>query len=145
MQSFSLRNLTTSSGTKLITGSILEMHRTFTMHDIINFRKLSWDENPLHVESDVAKQSQFQKPIVHGMLVASMFSALIGNKVHGAIYLTQSFKWTLPVLVGDTITARVEVLGLKSLRSKTIATMKTTCVNQDLRVVLDGQATCLLP
>ena len=35
--------------------------------------------------------------MVHGMLVASMFSAVIGNAFPGSIYLSQTLKFMAPV------------------------------------------------
>ena len=38
-----------------------------------------------------------QEPVVHGILVASMFSAIIGNAFPGSIYLSQTLKFVAPV------------------------------------------------
>ena len=126
----------------LSVGSILTMQRKFSNADIEAFSLISQDRNPLHFDGH---GSRFQKPVVHGMLVASMFSALVGNSVPGAVYLTQNLKWVHPVYEGDLIIAKVEVLKLKIFRESVIASMKTTCTNESSVVVLEGKALCQLP
>ena len=121
------------------------MERKFTREDIEAFSQISHDKNPLHFDSEVAVDSQFQSPVVHGMLVASMFSALVGNSVPGSIYLTQNLKWVHPVHAGDSIAAEVEVLKLKKFRQSLIASMRTICTNQRNVLVIDGRAMCKLP
>jgi enoyl-CoA hydratase len=126
-------------------GSVLRMERKFTREDIQAFSQISLDKNPLHFDSKVAVESQFQSPVVHGMLVASMFSALVGNSVPGSIYLTQNLKWLHPVYAGDAIVAEVQVLKLKKFRQSLIASMRTICTNERDILVIDGRAMCTLP
>ena len=125
-------------------GSVLSMERVFTRNDIEAFSNVSCDKNPLHFEKE-AVDPNFPGPVVHGMLVASMFSAIVGNSIPGSIYLTQNFKWAHPVYAGDIVVARVEVLKLKKFRDAMIASMKTTCKNQDEVLIIDGRAMCKLP
>jgi acyl dehydratase len=129
----------------LSVGSVLQMERVFTSSDIQAFSVVSQDKNPLHFNSETATNSQFESPVVHGMLVASMFSALVGNSIPGSIYLSQNLKWVHPVYAGDNIIAKVEVLKLRKMHQSMIASMKTTCVNQDKVLVLEGQAMCQFP
>mmetsp|Transcript_47190 Transcript_47190/g.125413 ORF Transcript_47190/g.125413 Transcript_47190/m.125413 type:complete len:155 (-) Transcript_47190:118-582(-) len=126
-------------------GQTMESTRKFTADDVLKFSEVSHDKNPLHFEGEISRNSQFKAPIVHGMLVGSMFSALIGNSIPGSIYLGHNFKWVQPVFVGDTITAKVEVIKLKSARAHVMATMRATCVNQNSVLVLDGEAICRYP
>jgi acyl dehydratase len=129
----------------LSVGSVLQMERIFTSSDIQAFSMVSQDKNPLHFNTETATNSKFESPVVHGMLVASMFSALVGNSIPGSIYLSQNLKWVHPVYAGDSIIAKVEVLKLRKMRQSMIASMKTTCVNQDNVLVLEGQAMCQFP
>ncbi len=129
----------------LSVGSVLQMERVFTNSDVQAFSIVSQDKNPLHFNTETATDSQFESPVVHGMLVASMFSALVGNTIPGSIYLSQNLKWVHPVYAGDNVTAKVEVLKLRQMRNSMIASMKTTCINQDNVLVLEGQAMCQFP
>ncbi|HQO79389.1 MAG TPA: MaoC family dehydratase, partial [Thermodesulfobacteriota bacterium] len=82
----------------------------------------------------------FKGRIAQGFLSAAFISTAIASKLPGpgSIYLKQDLVFKFPVRIGDTITAKVEVIG-KEDRTKRI-TLKTTCTNQKGIVVIDGQA-----
>ena len=79
-------------------------------------------------------------PLAHGILTAAYISAAIGMHLPGpgTIYMSQSMRFMGPVRIGDTITARVEVISLNDEKQR--VTLKTTCTNQEEKVVLDGEA-----
>ena len=106
----------------------------------MQFANISADKNPLHLDRDFGKASIFGHRIVHGMLVASLFSGIIGVKLpgKGTIYLRQTLKFMAPVSIGEKVTATVEILNIRE--NKPIITLRTTCVNQAGEVVLDGEA-----
>ena len=83
--------------------------------------------------------------IAHGMLVASLISAAIAMKLPGpgSIYMSQSLRFTRPVRIGDTVTARVEVLELIAEKSR--VRVKTECRNQSGDVVITGEAMLFVP
>jgi len=60
------------------------------------------DYNPLHMEADFARTTSFQQRVVHGMLVASYVSTLVGMQLPGpgALWTKQSFNWSAPVFIG---------------------------------------------
>ena len=78
--------------------------------------------------------------VAHGMLIAGLISTILGNKLPGpgTIYTHQSVDFLAPVRFGDTITAQAEVMELDS--EKNSARLKTTCLNQEGTIVLDGEA-----
>jgi hypothetical protein len=59
------------------------------------------------------QDENFSLPLVHGMLVCSIFSSIFGTILPGAIYLTQQIKFCAPVYVNDTIAARVCVTNVR--------------------------------
>jgi 3-hydroxybutyryl-CoA dehydratase len=121
-------------------GQYAEIVHTVTVEDIEMFGKMSGDYNPLHFNEVWAKTTMFKGRIAHGLLTAAFVSTAIGMKLPGpgTIYLGQSMKFRKPVRIGDTITARVEVASKNDEKER--ITLKTTCVNQDNEVVLDGEA-----
>ena len=125
---------------KLAVGQIAELQRTFTQQDVERFADVSLDRNPVHLTKDHGDK-RFPGQIAHGMLTASMFSALFGTRLPGAIYLSQTLNFRAPVLLGDTVTARITV---KALRKK-LVTCETACRNQRGVVVVDGEALVSLP
>jgi 3-hydroxybutyryl-CoA dehydratase len=72
------------------------------------------------------------------MLTAGFISAIIANQLPGpgTIYLKQELSFLAPVHIGDTITARVEIIELNTEKNR--VRLKTTCSNQDGVMVLDG-------
>lgn len=109
------------------------------------FAQASGDENPVHLDDDYAATTRFGRRIAHGMLSASIISAILGNDLPGSgtIYLGQDVKFKAPVFVGDTVTAKVEVTAYRE--DKRIATLRTTCENQDGVLVLEGEAVVIAP
>lgn len=119
--------------------------KTFTDEDVSGFAQVSGDTNPVHLDADYAAGTQFGRRIVHGMLTAGLISAVLANDLpgEGTIYLSQTLQFKKPVFIGDTITATVEVTAYRERRR--IATLTTTCVNQDGAVVLEGEAVVMAP
>ena len=128
---------------KLKVGNTAEISKTISETDVYNFAGICGDFNPLHVDQEFAAKTPFKKRIAHGMLSASLISTLLGTTLPGknTIYMEQSLKFRAPVFIGDTITARVEVIEL--ITEKNIARLKTEAINQSGDVVIDGQATIM--
>lgn len=122
-------------------GQTATIQKTFSEADVTAFAGVSLDINPVHVSEGYAKNSLFGTRIVHGMLTASLISAVLGNRLPGpgTIYLGQELKFMAPVYLGDDIAAQVEIIELKP--EKKIVRLNTTCVNQDGKTVVSGVAT----
>ena len=122
-------------------GDVVETRRrTITEADIVNFCGFSGDWYPLHSDVEYAEKSVFGERIAHGMLLAGFISTVLGNRLpgHGTIYMKQELEFLAPVRIGDTVTARAEVLEI--IQDKNRVLMRTTCVNQDGVKVVDGKA-----
>jgi 3-hydroxybutyryl-CoA dehydratase len=119
--------------------------KTITQADIRAFADVVGDHNPVHLDAEYAATTPFQKPIAHGMLVASLISAALANDLPGpgTIYLGQELKFKKPVYSGDIVTATVTVTAYRSERN--IATLSTVMTNQAGVVVIEGQATVIAP
>ena len=130
---------------KLEVGATASRTKTFTDADVRGFAEVSGDHNPIHLDETYAAGTRFGQRIVHGMLTASLISATIANDLpgEGTIYMSQTLQFKAPVYLGNTITATVEVVKFREDRR--IATLHTTCTNQDGAVVLTGEAVVLAP
>ncbi|MCU0513396.1 MAG: MaoC family dehydratase [Anaerolineae bacterium] len=119
--------------------------RTLTDEAVRLFAQASGDTNSLHLDEAYAAQTPFGRRIAHGLLTVSVISAILGNDLPGpgTIYLGQEVKFKAPVFVGDTITATVELI--KYREDKRIATFRTTAVNADGVLVLEGEAVVIAP
>jgi len=85
--------------------------KTITEADVLMFAAVSGDTNPLHLNTEFAEQTRFEKRIVHGMLTTSLWSTLVGTKLPGpgSAYMSQEIHFLKPVHIGDTVTARLTV------------------------------------
>jgi len=114
--------------------------KTITDADVVLFAGISGDLYPLHLDAEYAKATRFGARIAHGMLSASLLStvnaALLG--IPGGIYVEQTLRFRRPVFIGDTLTARAEVIEIIADRRRLRA--RTTVVNQDGKLVVDGES-----
>jgi len=127
-------------GKILKVGDRVSLSKTFTEDEVFRFAEISTDMNPLHLDKDFGRESIFGERIVHGMLVASLFSGLIGMELpgEGSIYLGQSLTFKAPVAIGEEVTASVEIIRIRD--DKPIVTLRTVCVNSGGTVVIEGEA-----
>ena len=117
-----------------------ELERAFTRDDVLAYASLCGDFSPLHVDSEYARTTEFGACVVHGMLLASLFSTLVGMRVPGrpALYLGQDLVFRRPVFIGETVCAIAKVTGRsEATRSLTLATEIRTADN---RVAVSGSA-----
>lgn len=126
-------------------GQFAEMGKTVTETDVVLYAGITGDMNPVHVDAVAAAASQFGERIAHGMLTAGFISAALAMKLPGpgAVYLSQSLRFVRPVRIGDTVTARVEVVEVLSTRRR--LRLSTLCRNQQGEIVVDGEAVVLVP
>ena len=125
----------------LYIGQKASVQKTFTSADVTSFAGITLDVNPLHMSEGYAKSTVFGRRIVHGMLTAGLISAVLANQLPGpgTIYLGQEMRFVAPVYPDDDVTAEVEIVELRE--EKKIVKLRTTCSNQDGKVVISGMAT----
>lgn len=126
-------------------GDAAEFSKTISETDVYQFAGICGDFNPAHVNEDYAQGTPFKSRIAHGMLSASLISTVIGTQLPGpgSIYMKQEVKFLAPVYIGDTLTARAEVV--ERIEDKQRVKLKTTCVNQAGKIVVDGEALVSAP
>ena len=120
------------------------LQRKITQNDIVTFSKISGDENPVHLDEEYAQQTIFGKRIAHGMLTASLISAVIAEQLpgHGTVYLSQTLKFIRPVLPDQLVTTSVRVTHIEFSNRR--VTLDCEC-KVDEKVVLAGEALVLAP
>lgn len=121
-------------------GNIFEFAHTFQQNDVDVFMKLSGDYNPLHHDQEFAKTTEFEKPIIHGALVSSLFSTLVGVHCPGkhCLYLSQTLKFHKPIFVNEELNVKGEVLSKHESLNSII--LKTEVFNKSERCI-SGKAT----
>jgi len=125
--------------------------RTVTEADIVMFAGLSGDYNPLHINEEFCKKTQFGTRIAHGPLVYAIAAGLL-FQLHLyddtliAFLGFDSLKFTNPVKAGDTIHARIKVLEKRETSRPDRGVMKRQLqvLNQRGEVVQDAVQAFLL-
>lgn len=130
---------------ELSLGQSAEFGKTISSEDVALFAQITGDFNPVHLDEAEAAKSLFGGRIAHGMLTAGLISAALAGKLPGpgSVYLSQTLRFTAPVRIGDTITARVEVIEM--IVPKRRVRLSTVCRNQNGEKVVDGEAIVLIP
>lgn len=113
--------------------------------DVQMFAAVSGDANPVHLDPDFARSTQFGERIAHGMLTGAYISAALAMELPGpgTIYLNQSLRFRLPVKLGETLTVKLEVTDKKDRRK--LVTLSTNVYNQDEKLVAAGSAEVMAP
>jgi 3-hydroxybutyryl-CoA dehydratase len=115
-----------------------QLSKNITEQDVLLMADLTHDYNSLHLDEEFSKSHRFKKKIVHGLFPLGLISAVLGTKLpgNGTIYIKQDIHFLKPVFIGDTITARVEIINI---HDKNI-TLKTECFNHASDIVCSGIA-----
>jgi 3-hydroxybutyryl-CoA dehydratase len=125
-------------------GMIRSRKKQINDRDIGLFAEISTDRNPVHLDEAYAQETMFQGRIAHGMLTASLISAVVGEQLpgHGTVYLSQSLRFMAPVRPGDVLEAFVKVTAIDHAKRR--VTLETYCMVGNT-VVLKGEALVLAP
>lgn len=118
------------------------MERTsFSEADVNAFAELSGDNNPIHIDDTVAKNSRFGARIVHGIFVASFISKIIGTKLpgKGSVYLEQNLQFKAPVYIDEEVCICVKILEINNR----VITLETNVYDKNERCLLEGKAKVL--
>lgn len=118
--------------------------KTITEADILLFAAVSGDINPSHTNEEFARTTRMKTRVAHGMLTASLVSAVLGCELPGpgCLYVSQSTNFRAPVRPGDTVTATVTVSKL--LPEKNFVEFETKCTVGDT-TVLEGTSLLWVP
>jgi 3-hydroxybutyryl-CoA dehydratase len=119
--------------------------KTITETDVYLFAGISGDFNPLHVDEEYARTTEFGKRIAHGGLAASLVANILGMKLPGlgtvALEITQKFR--APVYFGDTIT--ITAMVTKKIERMKAIEMALIWRNQKGDTVSKGSCIVLPP
>ena len=115
---------------------------TLTAEHVKSYAEMTGDHNPLHFDEDFASKTKFKKLVVQGGLTTGLLHALVAMDMPGpgTVFLSQNWKFTEPVYIGDTITAEAEILSIHA--SKLVTQLKIVITRQTGEMVLKGEAWC---
>lgn len=127
--------------TDLRPGAVLTASRCFCAEDVAAFTALTGDSNPIHTSSTAAAAAGLPGMLLPGLLLASLFPAIIGTHFPGALYLTQTLKFKRHALVGDAVTAQLTVERCSGSR----VTFQTLCLSSASgETLVEGTALALI-
>jgi len=123
-------------------GMSAETAKTISEADILLFTAVSTDTNAVHLDEEYGKTTPFGGRIAHGMLSASLISAVLGTRLPGpgVIYVGQTLRFKAPVRIGDTVHARVMVKEVIAERCRVV--LDTVCTVGG-KAVIEGEATVM--
>jgi len=115
---------------------------TLTAEHVAGYARLTGDYNPLHFDEAFASRTRFKTLVVQGGLTTGLLHALVAMDLPGpgTVFLSQKWKFTAPVYIGDTITADAEVLSVHE--TKPVCQLGIRVTRQTGETVLEGEAWC---
>ena len=115
---------------------------TVTPEDVEQYARITGDFNPLHFDTKFTAKTKFGRLVAQGGITTGLLHALVAMDMPGpgTVFLSQDWKFTAPVYIGDEIEAEAEVLHVHE--TKPVTQLKVTVKRNDGEVVLKGEAWC---
>jgi acyl dehydratase len=128
-----------------------DIRRTVTETDNLLFSTMTHNPQPLHLDVEAAKASEFGQIIVNGTFTfALMIGLSVGDTTLGTLVANLGYDKLVhpkPVFIGDTMRAETEVSELKDSRSRPnagIVTFTHRLINQRDEIVCQCLRSALL-
>lgn len=109
----------------------------YSQEQVNDFARVSGDHNPIHTDEAYAATTVFKRPIIHGMLSASIFSNVFGTRFpgEGTIYLSQQLQFKRPMFVNTSYKAVFTVTETDPVKHKaTVETVVQDVVSGDITI-----------
>jgi acyl dehydratase len=109
------------------------------------FCALTGDFTGVHVAGGETAEWGYDRPIVHGLLVSSFFSRILGSELPGArcVIGSVSFQYHAPLFVGEA--ARFGALVRRVVPPLRSVQLDLSVDNADGVRCVSGKATCIYP
>ena len=106
-----------------------DIRRTVTETDNLLFSVMTHNPQPLHLDAEAAKASEFGRILVNGTFTFALMVGLsVGDTTLGTLVANLGYDTLImpaPVFIGDTLRAETEVKALKDSRSRPTAGLVT--------------------
>ena len=128
-----------------------DIRRTVTETDNLFFTVMTHNPQPLHLDVEAAKASEFGRILVNGTFTFSLMVGLsVGDTTLGTLVANLGYDKLVmpkPVFIGDTLRATSEVIGLKESKSRPnagIVTFLHRAINQRDELVCQCERSALV-
>lgn len=127
---------------ELEVGQTASRTMTVTGAHVQGYAEISGDYNPLHFDPDFVARTSFGRLVAQGGLTTGVLHALVAEDLPGpgTVFLSQNWKFTAPVFIGDTITGSAEVMSVHE--SKPVCQLRVKVERDGGETVLEGEAWC---
>jgi acyl dehydratase len=116
-----------------------------TRTQIVQYAGASGDYNPLHSDEIFATQvAGFPSVFAHGMLTMGLTGKMVTNYVGDGRLRSFGGRFQAQVWPGDTLTARAEVVDVRTDDGVGVVELRIVTTNQDGVEVFSGQATATI-
>lgn len=130
-------------------GQSYTLKKTITQQMVQQFADLSGDYNPVHMDEQYCRRAGLGDRVVHGMLVLSFLSALLGMHLpgEGTVWMSQDIVFLKPARIGDTlsITGKVVEKSQENALSLKMLKLKVEIKNQDGDLIVKGMVKATIP
>ena len=108
---------------------------------VSQFRNLTKDKNPIHLDIKTANKYGYKKPIVYGFLSASFLSSIIGNDVPGpgSVWLDTNIQFASPVFENDEIIISSKILRISE--NSQLINLESIAKNQNSELIFKCYST----
>ena len=128
-----------------------EIRRTVTETDNLLFSVMTHNPQPLHIDAEAAKASEFGQILVNGTFTFALMVGLsVGDTTLGTLVANLGYDKLVmpkPVFIGDTLRAETEIIALKESKSRPdagVVTFLHRCLNQRNELVCQAERAALL-
>ena len=102
------RSADDSSGKTGATTEALTCSRRAELADLVRYAAASGDFNPIHFDYEVAQNSGFPKPLVHGMLIYGWALSILATHVSPELPLQARVRFQSPLMLGEEARIRLD-------------------------------------
>ena len=121
--------------------------RKVTQERVNLYAEAAKDFNPVHLDEEFARTTQFGRRIAHGMLTLAFVSEMLEAAFPGTYAAGGELdvRFKAPVYPGETVETWGEIISVKSNDEVDLVRCRAGCSKEDGTEVVTGHATVPLP
>ena len=111
-----------------------------------DYAEVSGDFNPIHLDEDYAKKTEFKNKIVHGMLLISNITEIMFKNFGNSWSKngTLKIKFRNPLPVNSNLETNLKIKKFDKNKDGTLYTCEVMCNDHDGNILISGIASVLV-